>query len=217
MISTLRKHHFLLRRLHSLTGIVPVGGYLLIHLYTNSRALQGAEAFHAAVRAINALPGVHLMEIFLIILPLYFHGFYGIYIALQARHNLTNYGHGRNWAFFWQRVTGIITLLCVTWHLWLFRFQKLIGAYGPYEGGTSMSGLPTYEIVHAAFSNPWVAGATAVGTVAAAYHLCNGVYTFLITWGITIGPRSQRAAGFLTSAAFAAVSLFGLAALYAFL
>lgn len=96
----LSRNHFALRRLHSLTGIVPVGGYLLIHLYTNSKVLEGAEAFDAAVRAIHALPGVHLLEWFGIFSPLYFHAAYGIYVAAQARHNITNYGYGRNWAFY---------------------------------------------------------------------------------------------------------------------
>ena len=32
----LDKHYFLLRRLHSLTGIVPIGIFLLAHLTTNS-------------------------------------------------------------------------------------------------------------------------------------------------------------------------------------
>ena len=33
--------YFTLKRLHSLTGVVPVGLFLLEHLYTNARSLQG--------------------------------------------------------------------------------------------------------------------------------------------------------------------------------
>lgn len=210
------RNHFVLRRLHSLTGIVPVGGFLLFHLYENAKALQGAEAYNETIRAINALPMVWALELFLIFIPLYFHSIYGIYVAFDARHNVSNYGYGRNWAFYFQRLTGIVTLFFVTYHIWHFRIQKLLGVYGPYEGGQSMSGLPTFDIVRDAFANNVVAGVYFIGIVASAYHLCNGVYTFLITWGITIGPKSQRVSNIITNAAFVLVTALGLAGLFAF-
>jgi len=30
-----------------------------------------------------------------------------------------------------------------------------------------------------------------VGTLACVYHLCNGIFTFTITWGIAVGARAQ--------------------------
>lgn len=212
-----RRNHFLLRRLHSLTGIVPVGGFMVFHLYENSKALHGPEAFNAVVQAINSLPMVWALEVFGIFIPLYFHAIYGIYIAADAQHNVSNYGYGRNWAFFFQRLSGIITLFFVTYHIWQFRFQKLLGAYGPHEGGTSLSGLPTFEVVQAALANNLVIAVYVIGITAAAYHLCNGIYTFLITWGITIGPKSQRISNILTNAAFVGVTALGFSALWAFI
>lgn len=211
-----RRNHFLLRRLHSLTGIVPVGGFLLFHMYENYKASLGAEAYNEAIRSINSLPFVWALEIFGIFIPLYFHAIYGIYIAADAKHNVSNYGYGRNWAFLFQRISGIITLFFVTYHVWHFRFQKLIGVYGTYEGGESMAGLPTYDIVSEALSNPIVALVYGVGIVASIYHLFNGLYTFLITWGVTIGPKSQRVSNIVTNVAFVLVSVFGLASLFAF-
>jgi succinate dehydrogenase / fumarate reductase, cytochrome b subunit len=211
-----RRNHFLLRRLHSLAGIVPVGGFLMFHLYENSHAMQGAEAFNEVVRSINAMPLVWAAEIFAIFLPLYFHALYGIYIATEAKHNVTNYGYGRNWAFYFQRISGIITLFFVTWHIWQFRIQKSLGAFGPHEGGTSMSGLPSFDVLQSAFRNNIVAVAYIIGITAAAYHLCNGIYTFLITWGITIGPKSQRVSNILTNAAFVGLSALGIVTVFAF-
>lgn len=211
-----RRNHFLLRRLHSLSGVVPTGGFLLFHLYENSKALQGAEAYNEVVRSINSMHLVLLMEIFVIFLPLYFHALYGIYVAFDAKHNVSNYGYGRNWAFLLQRVTGLITLVFVSWHIWEFRIQKALGAFGPHIGGESLSGLPSYDVLVQAFSNPLNKAWYMIGIVAAAYHLCNGLYTFLITWGITIGPKSQRVSNVLTNAAFVAVSALGIAALFAF-
>lgn len=211
-----RRNHFLLRRLHSLLGIIPVGAFLIFHMWENAKAFQGAEVYNESIRSINAMPFVWALEIFGIFLPLYFHAIYGIFIALDAKYNVTNYGYGRNWAFFFQRMSGLFTLFFVTYHIWHFRFQKLIGAYGTYQGGESMSGLPTFDVMTQAFANPVVVVLYGVGVVAAAYHLCNGIYTFLITWGITIGPKSQRISNIVTTAAFVGVSALGIIALVAF-
>lgn len=186
---------------------------MLFHLYENSKALQGAEAYNEVILSINTMPFVVLLEIFGIFLPLYFHAIYGIYIAADAKHNVTNYGYGRNWAFFWQRLTGLITLFFVTYHIWHFRVQKLLGAY---ETGTAMPGLPDYHVVANALSNNVVAVVYAIGIIAASYHLANGIYTFLITWGITIGAKAQRVSNVVTNLAFVGISALGLAALFAF-
>jgi succinate dehydrogenase / fumarate reductase, cytochrome b subunit len=210
-----RRNHFLMRRLHSLTGVVPVGGFLLFHLYENSKALQGVEAYNEVVLSINSMQFVLLLEIFAIFLPLYFHAIYGIYIAADARHNVQQYSYGRNWAFVLQRISGLLTLFFVTWHIWEFRIQKALGAYGPKMHGT-MSGLPDFDVVQNAFQNNIIAAWYIIGIIAAAYHLCNGIYTFLITWGITIGPKSQRVSNLITNAAFVGVSALGVITVFAF-
>lgn len=185
-----------------------------MHLYSNFQAVKGADAFNDVVMTINSLPGVHFLEIFGIFLPLYFHALYGIYIAAEAKHNVSDYGYGRNWAFFFQRITGIITLVFVTYHVWQFRFQKLLGAYDLNPG--QMAGLPTFHDVAAAFANNIVAAVYIIGVVAAAYHLFNGIYTFLITWGITVGQRSQRVSNILTNLGFVGLSVLGILAVFAF-
>ncbi|MEW8977190.1 MAG: succinate dehydrogenase cytochrome b558 subunit [Symbiobacterium sp.] len=208
-----RRNHFLLRRLHSLTGVVPVGIFLVFHLFENSKAMQGIEAYNEVVRSINSLPFLLAFEVFGIFLPLYFHAIYGIWIAADARHNVSNYSYGRNWAFFLQRVTGLITFFWVTYHIFHFRVPKALGAY---DVGTAMPGLPDYFTVATAFANPFVKVLYAIGIIAAAYHFANGLYTFLITWGVTIGPRSQRVSAVVTNLLFVLVAAMGLTALFAF-
>lgn len=205
-----------MRRLHSLAGIIPVGGFLLFHLWENYKAHMGAEAYNATVRAINSLPAMWFFEIFLIFIPLYFHAIYGIYIALDAKHNVDQYRYRENVAFVLHRIAGLITLFFVTYHIWQFRFQKFIGAYGSYVGGDSMSGLPSFEVVAQAFANNGVFTFYLIGIVAAVYHLCNGIYTFLITWGITAGPKSQRISAIVTRILFVAVSVLGVLAAFSF-
>ena len=41
---------FVLRKLHQLTGIVPLGVFLFEHFYTNSKAMTGRNDFNDAVK-----------------------------------------------------------------------------------------------------------------------------------------------------------------------
>ncbi len=43
------KHEFLIRRLHSLSGLVPVGAYMVVHLLVNASILNGAGSFQQFV------------------------------------------------------------------------------------------------------------------------------------------------------------------------
>ena len=45
---------FLWRRLHSLSGIIPVGAFLLFHIFENLSALRGPEAYNEGHRQISA-------------------------------------------------------------------------------------------------------------------------------------------------------------------
>ncbi|HEU4594286.1 MAG TPA: hypothetical protein VFS10_03880, partial [Pyrinomonadaceae bacterium] len=59
---------FVLRKLHQLTGIVPLGAFLLEHLYTNSKAvnsnpLLGEQHFNEAVSDLQQIPYILFVEI----------------------------------------------------------------------------------------------------------------------------------------------------------
>src|SRR5437763_7585821 len=78
------RNHFFLRRLHSLTGIIPVGAFLVEHLLTNSRAFNwfgafsgGRDAFNEDVHWIHHLPYLLIVETLFIFAPLAFHSLYG--------------------------------------------------------------------------------------------------------------------------------------------
>ena len=56
---------FVLRRLHSLTGIIPVGAFLFEHiLISNSTAITGPEAYARQVSFLANLPLVFFLELF---------------------------------------------------------------------------------------------------------------------------------------------------------
>ncbi|MBA4837787.1 succinate dehydrogenase, partial [Thermoactinomyces intermedius] len=88
---------FFNRRIHSLLGVIPVGFFLVEHLFTNYYATRGADAFVEKVEWLWGLPFLLVLEIFFIFLPLLYHGIYGLYIAFQAKNNVGNFGTFRNW------------------------------------------------------------------------------------------------------------------------
>lgn len=199
-------HHFLSHKLHSLLGLFPVGLYLIFHLLANYQATRGEEAFNQAVGLIESLPFLLVLEFGLIYIPLLFHAIYGIYIAFQAKNNVTNYGHLRNQLFLWQRLTGIITLIFIAWHVWETRVQFALG-----------NKELNYQMMADILSNPLMVVFYSIGILSAVFHFSNGIWSFLVHWGITVGPRSQRLATYLTMGIFVIISYIGLRAMAAFI
>src|ERR1043165_5275859 len=98
---------FLLRKLHQLTGIVPLGVFFVVHMYTNSTAMSGARIFNEHVQDIHNIPYLIFVETLGIFVPLLYHSIYGIIISAEARPNTVSYGFARNWFYLVQRITGV--------------------------------------------------------------------------------------------------------------
>lgn len=210
----MERNHFLLRRLHSLSGIVPVGVFLVEHLYTNALAFLGAHQFNEHVRWIHGLPFLPVIELLFIFLPLAFHAGYGIVIARTGESNVRQYPWLDNWRYTLQRVTGWIAVFFILVHLGHFRFAHWLG--GPtYLGSPDPFAMTQLGFARVFPFEVWAAF-YAVGVLASVFHFCNGICTFCITWGITIGDRSRRrvsvgAAGLgVVLASFGLLSLVGL-------
>jgi succinate dehydrogenase / fumarate reductase cytochrome b subunit len=199
--------HFFNRKLHSLLGIIPVGAFLFVHLLTNYYATRGEAAFNERVEMMESLPFLALIEIFFIFIPLLYHAIYGLYVAFQAKNNVTNYGFFRNFMFMLQRFTGVFTLIFVAWHVWETKLQLVLGNVEP-------TGF--FKLMNEILSNPFMLTFYIVGLLAAVFHLANGLWSFAVSWGITIGPRSQRISTYVSMIIFVLISVMGLMALFAF-
>ncbi len=177
--------HFVLRKVHSLLGIVPIGAFLCFHLFENSLATKGAAYFtEHVVHKIGDMPYVDFMEIFFIALPILFHGIYGFIIWFQGRSNVSAYGYFRNWMYVWQRITGAVAFVFILTHVWGTRMQVLTNDEVTKDN--------LFEHLASALDNPILVVWYCVGILTAIVHLANGIWLALITWGITIGPRSQK-------------------------
>lgn len=205
---------FVLRKLHQLSGIAPLGIFLLEHFYTNSKALHGAAAFNDAVKDLQAIPYIVLVETGGIFIPLIYHAVYGLVITVEARPNNLHYPYPRNWFYLIQRMTGVILFFFITFHLLHFRF-------GLFPGLNSLSVAhnpgQAFGIVAGEFRIVPVFIVYLVGITATVWHLANGIWLFLVDWGITIGDRAQRFAGYACIGFGVVLLLVGINAAVAFI
>jgi len=184
---------FILRKLHQLSGIMPLGVFLLEHFYTNSKALNGPADFNNAVKDLQSIPYILLIEIGGIFIPLIYHALYGLVITVEARPNNLNYPYPRNWFYTIQRITGIILFFFITFHVLNFRFGMIPGlnmlsvAHHPEQ---------SFEVVSREFHIIPIFIVYVIGITSTVWHLANGVWLFLVDWGITIGDRAQRLTGY---------------------
>ena len=205
---------FILRKLHQLTGIMPLGFFLLEHFYTNSKALSGAADFNNAVRDLQSIPYILFVEIGGIFIPLIYHAVYGLVITVEARPNNLHYPYARNWFYTIQRVTGIILFFFITFHVLNFRFGLI-----PHLNNVSVAHSPdqAFDIVSREFRMVPIFIVYVIGITATVWHLANGIWLFMVDWGITIGERAQRLTGYACIAIGVVLLAVGINAAVAFI
>jgi succinate dehydrogenase cytochrome b subunit len=208
------KYYFLIRRLHSLSGIVPVGAFLCVHLLANASILAAKDGSEYQ----NAVDRIHLLgpllvpvEIAFIFAPLAFHAIVGIAIWLTAKSNAQHYKKFSNFRYTLQRSTGILAAAFIVYHLWQMHWMGK-----PLGGGIFDDHDAANSAAAAIQSAVWIQIVYGVGVTACVFHFANGIWTSLITWGITIRPRTQQVSGYICATFGVVLWLVGLGALRGF-
>ncbi len=183
-------NNFLLRKLHQITGIVPLGLFFSVHMFTNAKAMNGGEIFNDAVKDIQHLPFLFLIEVFGIFIPLLYHSVYGIVISAEAKINL-NYGYGRNWFYIFQRISGVFLFFFLIFHLLHFRWG-LFSSLGLSKIAVAGNADQAFSIVSADFAILWVLIFYILGVAATAWHFGYGLFLFAVDWGLVIGEKAQK-------------------------
>jgi succinate dehydrogenase / fumarate reductase cytochrome b subunit len=175
---------FLWRRLHSLSGIAPVGLFLLFHMFENAKALDGAPAYNETVEHINSMlpkPYFYLLELVGLIGPILFHSFYGVYIVFSGKTNTERYPYKSNILYGLQRSSGIIAFLFIAYHVASLRV-----------GVTLASGvLVSYGDVVNHLAPWWVTAIYLIGVLSTEFHFANGLNGFCWSWGIAVSDRGR--------------------------
>ena len=185
---------FWARKLFSLTGVAPLGVFVVVYLWTSARAMQGREVFDAALRDWETTPYALVLELLLFWAPFLFHALLGLKILTQARPSLRRAPYAGQWTYILQRVSALVALALVVYHGYRFRHQSVFGR-GPAE---DLFPELCARLSATSGGMPWLALFYLVGLAALVFHLCNGLHGFCFSWGVT----ASRRAGRIASAAF---------------
>jgi succinate dehydrogenase / fumarate reductase, cytochrome b subunit len=200
-----RRNEFLIRRLHSLTGLIPVGAYMVVHLLVNSSLLNGPGSFQANVNQIHSLGKLlPVVEWIFIFLPIIFHAVIGVWIIKTGKSNVAQYKYMSNKRYALQRWTGVIAVIFIFMHVfhlhgwfhgdwWRSTVLEPLGM-GNFRAYNAASTLSDAMNQYGGFVWPVF---YLVGIVACIYHFANGVWTMGITWGAWVSPQAQQRASII--------------------
>jgi succinate dehydrogenase / fumarate reductase cytochrome b subunit len=183
----------MLRRIHGLLGIIPVGVFFLMHMFLNSRAAQSPEAYQWVPDTLDQIPFLPIIEIGGIILPILAHAVLGVVIMLKGDYGgpsglRSKYG---NIAYLWQRITGAILFVLILFHLWqTWWVHVMIKVDNAKTGGHSEFDI--YGLMSGIMAQPFYLIMYTLFVLIAAYHFGNGIYNFSYKWGLTTSKQSQR-------------------------
>jgi succinate dehydrogenase / fumarate reductase, cytochrome b subunit len=200
-------HSFFWRRLHSLSGIIPIGAFLLEHFISNAFATNGPHAYADQVRFLTGLPFVTVLEWVGIYIPLLYHSLYGFYIWFRGESNVRDYPWAGNFMYAAQRWTGAIAFLYMGWHVYTMRIA-----------GTHLLTHPdaAFGKVQTELQVWWAGMFYVIGITAASWHFAYGLYLFCAKWGITESDRSRRAMGVVSTVIAITLIAVGMLTLRAF-
>jgi succinate dehydrogenase / fumarate reductase cytochrome b subunit len=191
---------FFLRRLHSLSGIVPIGLFLTEHIISNAEAFKGPVAYARQVEFLNSLPFVTVLELVGIWIPILYHGLYGVFIWYRGDSNVIEYPWSGNWMYTAQRWTGLVALAYMVQHTYYLRFTGVVLGTHPDQA---------FAKVQHELQNPWMVAFYCAGIIAASWHFSYGIWLFAAKWGITTGEKARRRLGYLCTALALGLILLG--------
>ena len=188
---------YILDKLQSLSGVIPIGAFLAEHFWSNSYALVSVGKYNQVSEELRQIPWRIIVETCVLFIPILFHGLYGIYIWSKGKSNALGHPWMANWLYVLQRWTGIIAFIFIGWHLYTERFLG--------------HGVTSYADVQRNMMNPWYVAFYIVGVTASSFHLGNGLWNFACKWGIAVSANAQRAAGWVGAAVAIAFTVAGVA------
>jgi succinate dehydrogenase / fumarate reductase cytochrome b subunit len=189
------------RRLHSLSGILPLGAFLIWHLGVNATAMLGAARYDEVASTIARIPWVRTVEVVVIGVPLVLHVVFGALIGnteaatARPRVHLTD-----RWVAI-QRGSGAIVVAFVLFHVWSTRFS-----HEPSRIGSDLFGFLVHHLSEGAVRPFYCVGVIAIGA-----HFGVGLYDFAHQWGLAASPAAARRWARGSGAASVALTIVGIA------
>ncbi len=184
------------RRLFALSGLVPLGFFLLEHTWANASALRGQAAYIGTINALARVPLLTLVEVTLVFIPLAYHALYGAWLMREPiPEGARPYNH-RALAVA-NRGAAVFALVFIVWHFWEYRVHAWRYGLSPqafystlvWRLSSTWHGLPISAVLYLA------------GVLSTIFHFA------LSSWGygVTSGYFSTKLAK--TRAAYACLGL----------
>jgi len=117
-------------------------------------------------------------------LPLLFHSIYGLYITYESGMNICCYRYLRNFMYYLQRWSGLFIILFLSYHIYIMNF------------GTFKSSITNEFFLFAL-------------VIISIFHFSNGIFGFLVDYGITVGDKAQKVAVLLSFMTFIFFGVYG--------
>lgn len=174
------------RRLHSLTGVAPLGAFLVYHLWVNWPACNDREAWLVRRLLVGSVLESWIAALFAVCLA--------VHVALSVaflRESDTAPLLGSPGLRRLQQITGGVALLFIVYHLYqvtAFRFGSEIIAGGAYDVLWSELGMPLRMFIYV------------VGVSAVFFHFAQGLCRAVVRWNLLSSKRGLTAARYLAGA-----------------
>ncbi len=199
------------KRIHSLTGTIFIGGFLIFHYINNSLA-KDPKTLNKFTKKMHKFPLLPLIEIFGIYLPLTIHIIIGLILLKTSKINY-NLKYETNYRFILQRITAYIILFTLLFHLRTVRFNEYLPKFIRDALNIPAKRDLTFEKVNIWFKPPLRPIGLIIYklfTLSVAYHLSNGLWTASITWGLAKTYEKQKKLRDLSNIIFLFLSLWGM-------
>jgi len=193
--SLARRRDLILRRAFSLSGVLPLGAFLVVHLATNARALSGEAAFHRAVNGYSRIPGLVLFEALFVFAPLLFHGGFGLWLVV-ARRPLTDPSPYPPMLRVAMRLTGVLTVAFLAMHLPELRLRDP----GGRPGGAVLQSVLSADLSSLHYGIPWRGVAYLLGSGCVCVHFAAGLWGFFARTRHGGAERARRRAAWWAAA-----------------
>ena len=186
-------------------SVVPLGVWTVNHLWKNLAAFQGPDAWERSVTQ-YAHPVAEALTLIMVLVPLLIHSLWGIQRLFSFRPNNLANPYYDNFKYLLQRLSAIGVLLFLGAHLWLAMIQPRL-----VQGRPEPFSDVAYEM---RFHTPTLI-VYLLGTLAVCYHLANGLFGFVWTWGTAEGRHSFRRINVFATITFVVLMCFSWGAIYA--
>jgi succinate dehydrogenase / fumarate reductase cytochrome b subunit len=173
----------LLKKLHSLSGVVPLGAFVVLHLWVTASLVGSRAVYDHQIAVIHT--GLFGALEPLVILPLFFHAIYGVIRVLGPRD--PDHAYDTDLMAALQRASGIVVLAFVGLHLWQFRAQTWMHGLSESAYSTKL----VADLSSTKYGVPWIALGYIVGMAGSLFHLVNGMTSFSTTWGFARTASTQ--------------------------